>query len=67
MDHFSRCQEIRTSTSFNLNSIKDRDINKFKNFDKYQSIWLENLNGIEAKRNRLNNSALCTNYKVNKE
>ena len=28
---------------------------------------LQNLNGIEAKRNKLNNSALCANYKVNRE
>ena len=51
----------------NLNFIKDRDYKKMKNFDKYQQIWQKNLAEIEVTRERMNKSALCDNYKANRE
>lgn len=62
-----RAKDQRAQTSMNLNFIKDRDTKQLKNFDKYQQIWQKNLIEIEAKRDRMNKSALCDNYKANRE
>lgn len=51
--------------SQNLRNWKDRDAAAMGNYDRYQGIWYKHLLKFEGCRNRLNNSALCQNYKAN--
>ena len=36
------------------------------NFDRYQSLWHRHLQKSQEVRDKMNNSALCKNYKFNK-
>jgi len=36
------------------------------NFDRYQMIWQKHLQKSQEVRDKMNNSALCKNYKFNK-
>ena len=45
----------------------DSDEPRFKNFERYQKIWHQNLQQFETVRNKMNSQALCRNYKANKQ